>query len=851
MDTRDILRKMASRCVVVCLLAAVVTAVPAGAALPTPESHFGFRMGTDRELVEWDDVVDYYRLLAKADRRVHVDELGLTTEGRPFLLVTVADPRTQAELDDYKRIQSRLADPRKTSPEQAEAFIAEGKTVVLITCSIHSNEVASTHTAIEFLHKLLTEDRPRHRAILRDTIFLLIPSLNPDGVDKVAAWYRRFVGTRYEGAPLTELYHKYTGHDNNRDWYMFTQQETRLTVEKVHNVWRPQIVYDVHQMGSRGARMFLPPWMDPIDPNIDSLIAQQVNQLGSALAVDLTAAGKKGVVINGIYDYFTPSRHYQSYHGGLRLLSESAGVRFATPVKVPFSSLEIRGRGYNARSRTWNFLEPWPGGEWKLRDIVDYQLITFESCLYQAALQREDLLRNFYRVHRRVMERTAPWGFVIPREQHDPNAARRLLETLSFGQVEIERATESFRGGNASFEAGDYVIRLAQPYGGFAKTLLEMQQYPDLREYPGGPPRPPYDVTAHSLPLLLGVETVELKQPPDVELRPAEQFEWSGHVEEGEVLSLSPAASNAWKAVNRLLAADAAVGRNLETGEFLIPFAGAAAEMIPRLAADLDVDFSASAPEAPKHGRRLRRPRVALYRGQVPMMDEGWTRWVLDEYEFSYRNIGNERIQEGNLGAEFDVIVLPDAEASVLHAGYIKGALYNGVEAPPDYTGGIENVGAAALRRFVIGGGTILALNRASNYAIERLEAPVRNILSGLGNQQFYAPGSLLNVQVDTAHPLALGMRPSEAVWFESGPAFETDAVANGGSPRSVLTYPRRGVLASGWLLGEKYLSSRSAVLDVPMGRGRLVLFGIRPQYRGQPNATFKMLFNGLFYFRE
>ncbi len=842
---------MVSRYVVVCLLATVAAAMPAAAALPTPESHFGFRMGADRKLAEWDDVVAYYRLVAKSDPRVRVDDLGTTTEGRPFLLVTVADPRTLAKLDHYKQIQSRLADPRKTSAEQAEALIAEGKTVVLITCSIHSSEVASTHTAIEFVYKLLTEDSARHRAVLRDTIFLLIPSLNPDGVDKVAAWYRRFVGTRYEGAPLIELYHKYTGHDNNRDWYMFTQQETRLAVAKVHNVWRPQIVYDVHQMGSRGARMFLPPWMDPIDPNIDSLIVQQINQLGSAVAVDLTAAGKKGVVVNGIYDYFTPARHYQSYHGGLRLLSESAGVRFATPIKVPFSSLEIRGRGYNPKSRSWNFLDPWPGGEWKLRDIVDYQLIAFGSCLYQAALQREDLLRNFYRIHSRAVEAKTPWGVVIPREQHDPNAARRLLETLAFGQVEIEQAAEEFRSDNEVFDRGDYIIRLAQPYGAFAKTLLEPQQYPDLRDYPGGPPRRPYDVTAHSLPLLLGVDTVELKQPADVELVAAEEFEWDGHVEEAEVLALPSTADNAWRAINRLLAAGAVVERDRATGEFLIPFAGAAVEMIPRLAAELDLNFSASASEAPGRGRRLRSPRVGLYRGQVPMMDEGWTRWVLDQYEFSYDNIGNERIQAGNLRDDYDVIVLPDAEPSVLHAGYIKGALYNGVEAPPDHTGGIEDVGAAALRRFVTGGGTILALNRASSYTIERLEAPVRNILSGLGNQQFYAPGSLLHVQVDTSHPLALGMRADEAVWFESGPAFETGALANGDSPQSVLTYPRRGVLASGWLLGEKYLSNRSAVLDVPMGEGRLVLFGIRPQYRGQSNATFKMLFNGLFYFAE
>tara|TARA_B100001123_G_C15345638_1_gene1036975 strand:- start:13888 stop:16380 length:2493 start_codon:yes stop_codon:yes gene_type:complete len=823
----------------------------ASAQLTSPESHFGFSMGADRQLATWDQVASYYQLIAKEDRRVRVETLGATTEGRPLLLVTVASLDTLDRLDYYKDIQRRLADPRTTSPQQADTLISEGKTIVLITCSIHSNEVASTHTAVQFLYELLTKEDPRSQTILQNTIFLLMPSLNPDGVDKVAAWYRRFVGTQYEGAPLTELYHQYTGHDNNRDWYMFTQKETRLVVENVHNIWRPQIVYDVHQMGNRGARMFLPPWMDPIDPNIDSLIVQQVNQLGSAIAVDLTAAGKKGIVVNGIYDYFTPARHYQSYHGGLRLLSESAGVRFATPIKVPFFSLDVRSRGYNTRSRSWNFLEPWLGGTWRLQDIVDYQLITFQSCLYQAALQRENLLRNFYRIHSRTVNRKRPWGFVIRREQHDSNATKRLLETLSFGMVEIEKVNKGFSVAEEHFFTGDYLIRLAQPYGSFAKTLLEAQQYPDSREYPGGPPRSPYDVTAHSLPLLLGVEVIQLEYPVDVESVLVDQFEWDGKVDEDDILSFTSAASNAWKAVNRFFSAGIPVKRDPDTGEFLISVKGKAAQMISQMASELDISFVSPSAEILEHSRPIQYPRIAVYRGQVPLIDEGWTRWVLDEYEFSYESVGNERIQDGNLSLDYDVIVLPDALPSILHAGYIRGALYDGVEAPPDYTGGIEDVGAASLRRFMMDGGTVLALNRASTYAIERLDAPVRNILSGLGKQQFYAPGSLLNTQVNTKHPLTRGVRSNEAIWFESGPAFERNSLVSGDMTHNVMVFNAENILASGWLLGEEYLLNRSAVLDVPMGDGRLVLFGMRPQYRGQPNATFKILFNGLFYFPE
>ena len=831
------------------LFLAVGSAAPG--AIPSPESHFGHAMGAEKRLVEWNDVVRYFRRVADASDHVELGELGESTEGRPFVMATIAAPETLKKLWRYRRIQSRLADPRQTTPDEAEALIAEGKAVVLITCSIHSTEAASTLTAIEFVHKLLTEDTPRHRAILRDTIFLLLPSLNPDGVDKVARWYQRYLDTPYEGAPMTELYHKYVGHDNNRDWYIFSQTETRLTVEKVHNVWRPQVTYDVHQMGGTGARMFVPPWTDPVDPNIDPLIVQQVNKMGAAMAVDLTAAGKKGVLINGIYDYFTPARHYQSYHGGLRLLSEAAGVRYASPVNVPFSSLQSDGHGYDAQRASWNFLEPWPGGRWTLRDIIDYQLITFESCLYYAALQREELLRNFYRIGRRVVERHENLAYVIPRQQHDPSAMTRLLRTLAFGAVEIERARDDFRAGGRVFQSGDYVIRLAQPYGGFAKTLLEQQQYPDLRQYPGGPPQRPYDVTAHSLPLLMGVEVVPIHDAFEAELEtlPAIDPE-PGSVAAAPLLRLSPNATRAWTAVNRLLKAGVRVFRGPEGAFYVDVQQGVPSRsLVEDLAHDLGLVFTqASSDTGLAQRKRLRRARVGVYRGHVPIIDEGWTRWVLEQYEFPYESVGNERLQQGGLRRDFDVIVLPDAAPRVLHAGYLAGALYQGVQAPPEFTGGIEDEGAEALREFILAGGTVLAFNKASQYALERLKAPARNVLMGLTNSQFYSPGSLLTVQADTSHPLCFGLRPRETVWFESGPAFEASLGGAEASATEVLRYPRQNPLASGWLLGDRRLSNRAAVLDVSMGRGHLVLFGIRPQYRGQSNATFKMVFNGLYY---
>ncbi len=805
-------------------------------------------MGADRTVLDWSKVVEYFRLLERSSDRIRVQELGKTTEGRPFILAIISDPETLRNLDRYRQIQAKLADPRLTSPAEAEQLIAAGKTIVLITCSIHSTEIASTHTAVEFAYRLLAEDTPRHRSILANTILLLVPSLNPDGVDLVTRWYRRQLGTPWEGTPPPGLYQKYVGHDNNRDWYMFTQVETRLAVGKIHNVWHPQIVYDVHQMGAYAARLFVPPWLDPVDPNVDAVIAQEMNMIGTGIAADLTAAGKTGIAINAMYDFWTPSRHYQAYHGGLRILTESASARLATPIHVAPDQLDTDALGYNARERSWNYLQPWPGGEWRLGDIVDYQLLAFESCLYQAALRREDLLRNFYGVGLRAVERKdPPYAFIIPRRQHDPNAMTRMLETLQFGQVEIERALLAFRAGGSEYEAGDYVIRLAQPYGSYAKTLLERQQYPDLRIYPGGPPRRPYDVTAQTLPLLMGVQVETIETPFHAALDRVEKIEPEpGRVDGRSVAALSPTLTNAWIAVNRLLKAGATVRRDPTTGAFLIDNSGPATSLLPELARDLGLPFTDARPR--NRSIKLRLPRIGLYQSYVPNTDEGWTRWLLEQFEFPYTTLFNRDIRAGRLLGRFDVVILPDAAPQVIESGFSAVPDRGSTSLmPPEFSGGLGDPGAEALREFVRGGGVLLTLNRAALYGIERLGAGARNVLAGVSNREFYAPGSLLAADVDTRNPLAFGMENPTAVWCESGPAFEPAAASSNPPAKPVVEYPPRNPLLSGWLLGPELIENRSAVMDAPVGRGHIVLFGIRPQYRGQSYATYKLFFNGLF----
>ncbi len=769
-------------------------------AVPTPKSWFGHEIGADNTVLDWEKVVGYFQQLAKSSDRIRVDELGKTADGRPFIAATIADAPTLKNLNRYIEIQRRLADPRKTTPAEAERLIPEGKSIVLITCSIHATEIASTHTAVEYAYKLLTEDTAHNRAILKDTILLLVPSLNPDGVDIVTKWYRRTLGTPYEGSAPPELYHKYTGHDNNRDWYIFSQPETRHTISKLHNVWHPEIVYDVHQMGANAARLFVPPWLDPSEPNIDPILMQEMNMFGTSMAADLTAAGKTGIAIHGVYDFWTPSRHYQAFHGGLRILTESASVRIASPITLTKDQISQTALGYNPRERSWNYLEPWLGGAWHLRDIIDYQLIAFDSLLYNAAIKRPELLRNFYRVAERQVARNEPWGFVISSNQRDPGATRKLIETLRFGQVEVGAGAD-----------GSAVVSMHQPYSGWAKSLLERQQYPEDRLYPGGPPKRPYDVTANTLPLLMGVEVKEVSQPV------AASGEWKAPgASTGPVWKAAD--SDSWTAVNQAWKSGKAVWRDPASGDF--------------------------SPEARAGWREIKRPRIALYQPWTGNMDEGWTRWLLENFNFDYVTVHNREIQAGNLRQKYDVIVFTDQAA---------GSIENGQRnMPEEFSGGIGAKSAELLKQFANSGGTLVFLNGATEYAISRLGVAAKTVTPSrggrgggeeerpvTGSNEFYVPGSLLNARIDTRSPLAYGAPATIAIWNEQSPAWDTQLPV-------VARYPDSGLLASGWLVGEKVIAGKAAMIDAPLGSGHVVLFGMRPQYRAQSYLTFKLFFNAL-----
>jgi hypothetical protein len=777
-------RRLAAALLVTTSAAGVASAQPARAAasaLPSPASVLGYEPGTPRKLPTWKQVTDYFSALDRASPRVSVRTLGPTTLGRPFLVAFIADAATLQDLEKYRGIQRKLMDPRLRRQGERETLLATGKTVILITSSIHSTEVGGFTTPLVLADRLARADTPEAREILANTIVMLVPSQNPDGVDIVGDWYRQTLDTPAEGTPPPELYHRYTGHDNNRDWYAFTQRETRYTVDSLYTPWNPQIVNDVHQQGANAGRIFLPPYMDPIEPNIDPILTTGTNALGLAMAWRMTAEGKTGIASNASYDQWSPARQYSLYHRGVRILTETASARLATSVELPFELLTT-GRGYDAKVPTWNFAAPWPGGTWSYTDIVSYQVSASWAMLVDAARNRRQWLESYAILGERALDPKHPWttapgptAFVVPTAQRDSQALQRLLWTLQHGQVEIRTATAPVTAEGKTYPAGSYLVSMTQPFGGYAKSLLERQQYPNLFDYPGGPPKRPYDVTAHTLPLLFGVEVAAV----------------TGAVPESrEVVPAMPE---------------------------------------PRYTVAGLSDRTAR--------------RIAIYRSYSASMDEGWTRWVFDAHRIPFTSVTDKDIRAGALHERFDVIILPDQNANGLARGL--GNIY-----PDTLRGGLGAPGAAALKAFVEQGGTLLAFNEASEYAIETFTLPVKNVLAGVRTTEFYAPGSLLAVQAAPGHPLAAGFTaPVPAVWFEDSPTFE---ITDPSRATAVLTYQATGnPLLSGWLLGGEKLNGKAAMVDVATGKGHVVLYGFRPQYRAQSMATQPLIWEAILQRRQ
>ncbi len=826
--------------------------------IPSPAGHFGFEMGAPGWLPTWDEVVEYFHVLEDHSDRVVVDVLGTSTDGRPYLLVAVS---AETNLTEDARAANREAlsvlwDSRAETDDTIEETASLARAAGVILAAQHSNEIGSMLMTMQLAWELATAVDPDSLQILSEVVTLLVPSHNPDGVDLIADWYHESLGEEWEGSELPWLYHPYVGHDNNRDWFMQSQAETRLYVD-MHNREHPQAVFDMHQMRRFGPRFMVPPFIDPLDPNQDPLIQQGFAALGSHIAQRMTAAGKAGVVTNAMFDNYSPSLAYGNYHGSVDLLSEAASAKLATPVTLEERDLKVEF-GADPKVRTWNQPMVWEPGEWSLADIVEYNLVAARAFLEHLARNRRQWLRDYAALNKRTSTRTkAPYAFVIPRDGRDPRAIAEMLDILRRGLVEIRVATDAFMADGVRYPEGTWVVRLDQPAGAFAKTLLEVQHYPEIRKSEDGPLLPPYDISGHTLPIQMGVTAFQVDSPlaDDAPLKVVTEpiiFEGlvtddgtdhDAWVIDGRSNSVIPALTRLLRGgvpVHRVRKSDPV--RGVVAGDIVASRADLSPEEMRRLAAETGCVARGIDDPGALDLQRQTAVRIGVYQSWTACIDEGWARWVLDQYDVQFETLWNDDIRQGELRDRIDVLVLPEMAADESLNG--KGEkTREGDPVPEAYRGGLGAIGVAALKAFVNDGGTLVAVDRAATFVIDALALPVEDALDGNDDGAFNCPGSLLEVVMDTEHPIGWGLPRELGVLFMNSQVFRSTAP----DVTTVGRYPTTNPLLSGWIAGDKRIRGKGALMQARYGAGSVVLFGFRPWFRAQARGTYRAFFNALF----
>lgn len=783
--------------------------------LPSPRSVFGFNPGDDRTIIDWKQITDYLTRLDKASDRVTLQTIGASTLGRPMIAAFISAPENIRSLNKYQAIQARLADPRKVSNEtERDQLVRDGKTVVVISCSIHSTEIVASQMSTQLAYNLASANDADTLSILHNTILILIPSPNPDGVDIVANWYRKTLGTAAEGREPPELYHHYAGHDDNRDWFMLNLKETKAITHLLWKEWFPQIVYDVHQQGSNGSRFFVPPFYDPPNPHIEPLLLREVGLIGHKMAADVTAAGFKGILTNALYDTWWHGgfRTAPYFHNSIGILTEASSARLMTPSTVTREQLSRSNtRGMrSALEATTNFPNPWPGGAWRPRDIMQMEMIACHSLLSLAANYRADYLRNFYELGKANISASGaqsdPVAYLIPAGLgRDENVAKMVGALIEQG-VEVYRLDHELHGvtgqqvlhkstdgaarapgiatvpqtmSPVEIPAGSYIIFLNQPYRDNVVALFEPQVYPDRVTATGEAERP-YDVAGWTLPMTMGLEC-----PAVVMIRENE---------------------NERKLT--LIKSENDVRRDLGLSLWTTDKSPIANPVKPGI-------------------------RIGIYKNsRAGNMDEGWTRYVFDTFNVPFQSLSETAIAEVNPRAKFDVIVLPSEQTRATPDG----------DAPENQRG-IADAGYRNLARFVEDGGTLICFDGSCGQLIRQLKLPLRNVLEGVRSNDFYCPGSILRIEVDTSNPIARTMLKDTNAYFINSSAFDA---TDSGKVQVIARYAKEDILRSGWLRGEDKLKDKIALASVTMGKGRIVLFGFRPQHRGQTWGTFPFIWNAI-----
>ena len=824
-------------------LAALLVVSCALAQAPTPKDHFGFTPGDDYKLADYEQIVGYFKKLDAASDRLTLVEFGKSSEGRPMYAAFISSAENLKRLDEYRQISRKLA-LGLASKQEAEKLAETGKAIVWIDSGLHATEVAPAQHSPHLAYDLITSESAEAKHIRDKVILMQIPCINPDGLDMVANWYRRNVGTPHELAPLPALYQKYAGHDNNRDWYMLNLPETRNVTRLLYQEWFPQIVYNQHQQPAFPARIFVPPYAEPLNPNIPAAVMEDINAIGSAIKERLARMDQPGAISYFGFDAWWNGglRSSPAFHNMHGILTETAASGYATPRTYDAKDFPPQfANGIPTKAPSMFYERPWMGGEWRLRDAVDYML-TVDFAVLNLAAERSGhfLLKAWEMANDNIEagEKQSPYAYIVPADQWHASSTKEMLWRLQAAGVQIRRAKAEFFVGDKKYTKGSWVILAGQPFRGYLMDLLEPQRYPELRAGGNGPTKRPYDIAGWTLSMQMGVLVDRAEDMFQAELQDA------GRLSEPRP-ELKSRENGGFVALARLLKQGKSVRRDAD-GEFL-------------------VQGSAPAPKYQAASWELKAPRVGLYTAKSGNIEQGWMQWIFDKYEVPYRLLQDEAIRDGDLASQFDVVLLvgqsPQRILNGIKAGVPAGegrGANSDVAAKSlpreEQTGGIGIEGLHQLELFVLQGGTLICIDDSVALVLDNFDVGIRSALREGGGGRgggFYSPGSLLRIRVDNKHLLGLGMPEDAIAMVQGGQAFDIEYLPeyNKGDRETTaaVTYAASDLLASGWVSGERLVSGKPVVVNAHYGKGDVVLFGFNPGFRGQSFGTFKLLLNAIY----
>ena len=896
------------------LLQAVPAAAQTGAQTSTPtppERFFKQPPGTDYYLANYSEYEAYLQKLATQSDRMKLVDIGKSAEGRSQWMAIVSSPANLAKLDAYRAIAEKLARAHGVDEAQARTLAAQGKAVVWIDAGMHATETVTSQGQIQVLYRMLTQSDPETMRMLDDCIILFAHD-NPDGMELVANWYMRSADPKKrEMATLPRLYQKYIGHDNNRDSFMAAMPETENVNRVLFRQWYPQIVYNQHQTGPEGMVVFVPPFRDPFNFNYDPIVMAQLNEVGFAMHSRLISEGKAGSGTRSAAPYSTwhngMERSVAYFHNSIGLLTEIIGG--PTPAKIPLVPSTQLPRG--------DEMMPIGPRDWHLQDSLDYQWTLDRAVIDYASRNRERLLFNIWKMGANSIEKGSkdswtitpskvdrlanakaldegrgpkkvdpglyktmlqapaerdPRAYIIPADQRDMPTAIAFLNALIKNGVEVERADAPFQAGGKSYAAGSYIVRTDQAYRPHVIDMFEPQDHPHDTDFPGGPPKAPYDITGYTLAYQMGIGFDRLLDGLDQHFTPVPDLlapppgRIVGQGKAGWIVGHE--SNNSFILTNRLLKAGvrpawlkqavSADGEAMQAGAIWIPASAGAQKIVGDAVTELGL--TAHALDAAPQGERiaLKPLRIGLvdrYGGNIPT---GWTRFLLEKFEFPFAPVYAKRLDAGNLAKDYDVLLFADGALPPSGAwGTARAGKQPDVkDTPAEFVPMLGDLTDAktvpAVADFARNGGAVVAIGNSARF-IDLLGTPLKPALARevegamkpLDTKSFFIPGSILRARVDNRQPLAYGLPDQVDMFFNRSQTFVT---ANATPYGQVSWFEGRDLLRSGWAVGQEKLAGTIAVADVDVGKGKLLVMGPEVAQRAQSYGTFKFLFNALLY---